>query len=202
MKFYCVRHGQTYFNTKMIFQGWCDSPLTEQGIQDAKATGIGMKDIPFIHAYSSTSERAVDTLDYIVGNREIPKDHRKDLKETHFGNLEGEKMDFQSKQFQDAMQAGFKEYGGESTQESAERFLNALRKIAEENKEGNILIVSHGAILSYVAGALNLKKMKEESKAGHNMDNCCAIIIDYTEGKFTLEDFGNSSFRDKGRQEM
>lgn len=36
VNFYYVRHGQTLFNRLGRMQGMCDSPLTEQGIEDAK----------------------------------------------------------------------------------------------------------------------------------------------------------------------
>ena len=33
---YLMRHGQTLFNVEHKIQGWCDSPLTEQGIKQAE----------------------------------------------------------------------------------------------------------------------------------------------------------------------
>lgn len=32
-KLYLMRHGQTLFNCQNKIQGWCDSPLTEEGIR-------------------------------------------------------------------------------------------------------------------------------------------------------------------------
>ena len=32
-----VRHGQTEFNVKKRVQGWCDSPLTQEGIKQAES---------------------------------------------------------------------------------------------------------------------------------------------------------------------
>lgn len=37
MKIYLVRHGQTLFNQQKKVQGWCDSPLTQEGIKQAIA---------------------------------------------------------------------------------------------------------------------------------------------------------------------
>ncbi len=36
MKLYLMRHGETLFNTQKRVQGWCDSPLTENGIWQAE----------------------------------------------------------------------------------------------------------------------------------------------------------------------
>ena len=67
-KLYMMRHGQTLFNVLKRKQGWCDSPLTELGIEQAKRAGEELRErgITFDHAYSSTSERACDTLELVV----------------------------------------------------------------------------------------------------------------------------------------
>ena len=31
-RLYLVRHGQTLFNRRDLIQGWCDSPLTGEGL--------------------------------------------------------------------------------------------------------------------------------------------------------------------------
>ncbi len=40
---YLMRHGQTLFNLQHKIQGWCDSPLTELGIKQAKVAGKWFK---------------------------------------------------------------------------------------------------------------------------------------------------------------
>lgn len=42
---YMVRHGQTMLNRYNRLQGWCDSPLTEKGIEDARLAGRHLADI-------------------------------------------------------------------------------------------------------------------------------------------------------------
>ncbi len=41
---YLMRHGQTLFNARKKIQGWCDAPLTELGIKQAKIAGKYFKD--------------------------------------------------------------------------------------------------------------------------------------------------------------
>ena len=67
-KLYLMRHGQTLFNVLKRKQGWCDSPLTETGIAQACSAGRWFAEhgVTFDHAYSSTSERAVDTLELVL----------------------------------------------------------------------------------------------------------------------------------------
>ena len=68
---YLMRHGQTLFNLRHKVQGWCDAPLTDFGIYQAKVAGQYFKDagITFDDAYSSTQERACDTLELVRDSR-------------------------------------------------------------------------------------------------------------------------------------
>lgn len=63
---YLVRHGQTIINKYDKIQGWCDTPLTDKGIADAKHAGEVLKNVPFDIALSSDLGRAVDTCNYII----------------------------------------------------------------------------------------------------------------------------------------
>ena len=87
-----MRHGQTLFNKRRKVQGWCDAPLTSLGIEQAKTSGEYFKKskIIFDKAYSSTSERACDTLELVT---DIPYKRLKGLKEWNFGTFEGESED-------------------------------------------------------------------------------------------------------------
>ena len=46
-RIYIVRHGQTYINRYDKMQGWCDTPLTDEGIKGAKDAGKALSNIPF-----------------------------------------------------------------------------------------------------------------------------------------------------------
>ena len=66
MTFYVVRHGQTLFNVMGKVQGWCDTPLTDEGVRAAQSLGRGLAEVDFSAAYSSDSGRAVHTLDELL----------------------------------------------------------------------------------------------------------------------------------------
>lgn len=73
---YLMRHGQTMFNVAHKIQGWCDAPLTDLGRQQAEIAGQWFRDhnVTFDYAFSSTSERAADTLEIVTGgNLQIGK---------------------------------------------------------------------------------------------------------------------------------
>lgn len=145
MKIYLVRHGQTLFNAKGRVQGWCDSPLTKEGMAQALALSKSLHSIPFEYGYSSTSERAMDTLETIIGKRKIPYTFLKGLKEINFGSLEGDK---EEEVFTDTSvyERGFVKFGGETVSSSTKRFKDTLESIAKKH-QGNVLVVAHGGVI-------------------------------------------------------
>jgi len=79
-EFYLMRHGQTRF-----LQGVCDAPLTEVGIEQAKKAGqyLAKQEPIFDHVFTSTSERASDTLEIVTGRTDYER--LKGLKGQDFG---------------------------------------------------------------------------------------------------------------------
>ena len=143
---YLMRHGETEFNVRKKIQGWCDSPLTEIGIQQAKIaeTYFSNNRIEIDHAYSSTSERASDTLEIVTGNQ-MPYQRLKGLKEWHFGAFEGE-----SEHLNPSIPYGdfFEKFGGESEEKMRDRLATTLKMIMDSADHQNVLAVSHGAACS------------------------------------------------------
>ncbi len=71
--FYVARHGQTLFNIMGKVQGWCDTPLTDEGVRAAEALGRGLANTEFSAAFSSDSGRAVQTLNVLLDARAIAR---------------------------------------------------------------------------------------------------------------------------------
>lgn len=86
--FYLMRHGQTRFNVQGRIQGACDSPLTDEGIEQAKAARryFEQEGISFTRVYSSTQERACDTAELATGRVDYIR--LKGIKEMDFGAYE------------------------------------------------------------------------------------------------------------------
>ncbi|WP_211748674.1 histidine phosphatase family protein [Paenibacillus sp. Marseille-Q4541] len=201
--FYLVRHGETIFNVQERMQGFSDSPLTEKGIEVAENLGRGLKDIPFMAAYTSTSERAVDTANLILKGRNIPLSYDKAIKEINFGTYEGEFTKDIFKKHPDILSNPnvFKPVGGESTAEVIDRMKDALARYAEENKnkEGNVLVVSHGAAILYLALALDPNSF-DMSKGG--LPNSSVTTIQWKDGKFKVLKVGDQSYAQKGEKKV
>ena len=107
---YLMRHGQTLFNVRRKIQGWCDSPLTELGKQQALKAKEILKYF-FDHFYSSTSERCCDTIELIIGDQYYKR--LKGLKERNFGIFEGESEDLNPNFDDFGYDDLFPHYGGE-----------------------------------------------------------------------------------------
>ena len=165
--FYYVRHGKTLFNELGRMQGYCDSPLTKEGIKMALEAKEELKDIPFDRAYCSTSERCVDTAAIVLEGRDIPIIYTKGLKEMNFGIYEGSRM---KNHLQEIDNRRFNTYdwsdvGGENQMMLKQRVQKTYQQIYEEAQDNDkILIVSHGAIFLHMLDflfSLNIKKYIE-----------------------------------------
>ncbi|XP_029993141.1 putative fructose-2,6-bisphosphatase TIGAR A [Sphaeramia orbicularis] len=92
-----VRHGETQYNKLGLLQGQAiDSPLSETGLQQAKAAGHYLKDVKFSHVFVSDMLRAQETADTIMKHNSsclgLQKASDPLLKEKSFGIAEGKRM--------------------------------------------------------------------------------------------------------------
>lgn len=88
---YIARHGRTIMNTLHRSQGWCDSPLTPEGIKVAEYLGKGMRDIDLQAAYCSTLKRTYQTTQIILkakGQEGLNIVEKEGLKEGFLGGYE------------------------------------------------------------------------------------------------------------------
>lgn len=145
--FYYVRHGQTVFNLSRRLQGWCDSPLTEKGIEDAGRAEKALRAIPFDRAYCSSSERCVDTAAIILQRHNVTAKPTKLLKEVDFGRLDGMLFDEVHEEFELRKKADdFGPVGGDTPETLRRRIFDVLYGISDLASDGErILLVSHGA---------------------------------------------------------
>lgn len=157
--FYFVRHGQTLFNVEHTLQGSCDSPLTAQGIAQAQQTSLALREVPFTRAYSSSSERAVDTAEIILARHNVPLIRTKELKEFDFGTYDGRnlKIPGAAEEVSRRIKAGFlfRDVGGEDLEMVEHRVLRVFNAIAQEcGDHERVLIVSHGCFELHVIRTL------------------------------------------------
>ncbi|MBC1936720.1 histidine phosphatase family protein [Listeria grandensis] len=184
---YLMRHGQTLFNVRKKIQGFCDAPLTELGIQQANIASSYFKvnGIVFTKAYSSTSERACDTLERITN---MDYTRLKGLKEWNFGTFEGESEDLNPPLPYGDFFAGF---GGEREMDFRARLVETMESIMSQENHDVVLAVSHGAACAQFA-----RNWEATSQIGpiSGLKNCCILKFEYEKSAFTLVDFINHDF--------
>ena len=165
LKLYIVRHGQTEWNVLEKFQGQLNSPLTPEGIEKVKETAKELKNVNFEAGYTSQMGRTIATAEIILENNKYEQEKTSDqklklqklseLNEIHFGEWQG--LTFKEtfvkypkeahNYFYNVKNYNAKNIKGEELKDGLERFLKGLEKIREEQKSGNILIVTHGTVL-------------------------------------------------------
>ena len=89
-----IRHGQSQWNLENRFTGWYDADLTDQGISEAKQSGLLIKslNINFNYSFTSFRKRAIKTLETALNSSEleIPNITKAwQLNERHYGGLQG-----------------------------------------------------------------------------------------------------------------
>ena len=181
---YLMRHGQTFFNQEGLVQGACDSPLTELGQNQARQAGAYLKElgIRFGQLYSSTQERASDTLELVSGRTDYTR--LKGIKEWNFGLFEAQPEHLQPKfrpgatSFEDL----FVPYGGEGVDQVGERMLVTLTEVMEQAGAEPVLAVSHGGAM----WAFYLKIAAQALDPKVRFGNCAICHYQYEQGHFKL----------------
>lgn len=197
--FYFVRHGQTLFNVKNLAQGWCDSPLTETGVAQARAAGRGLAaaGVIFDAAYASDLGRCRDTAAYVLEGTGLSAVPTFNLREVSFGSGEGDVGGAPGGGI-DRSVIGWSDLGGETWAQVIARMDAAVATAMAEHPEGGaILMVSHGmSIDGYVRAHFSNSDVYANSKGG--VGNCSVTIVSVTNGEATLVSYADSSYRDAG----
>lgn len=169
---YLMRHGETLFNRLHKKQGWCDSPLTQLGIQQALVAKEYFKnnEITFDEAFCSTAERASDTLEIITTQ---PYTRLKGLKEWNFGRYEGQDEFLNPPQPYGDF---FKTFEGEGETEVQERFNATMLKIVKETAGQQILVVAHAAA---IRAFMRLWEHTTEIPSLKRLTNCGILRFDF-----------------------
>ena len=125
-----IRHGESAWNKENRFTGWTDVPLSDKGIEEARAAGRLMKKEGFAFdlAFTSVLKRAIKTLWLALEEMDrmwIPVRHSWKLNERHYGALQGlNKADTAAKYGDDQVKVWRRSYDVQppSLEKSDERF--------------------------------------------------------------------------------
>lgn len=154
MKYIFIRHGKTHFNEIGLKQGWCDSPLTKEGIQQIEKMSQLLKDEKITKAYTSPTLRAKQTAQIILKEHDVLLHEDERLKEVNFGVLEGLPCSFvdtlrlESTNWLEDLKLDYTSYQGENIDDVIIRQQEVLKEIEKiSNEEDCIVVVGHGCSL-------------------------------------------------------
>ncbi|MFV0469702.1 MAG: histidine phosphatase family protein [Dysgonomonas sp.] len=224
--FYITRHGQTLLNALNRVQGWCDSPLTKEGIEIAEHLGKGMDEIHFDAAYCSDLRRTRQTAEIILSTKKQPNMQITELdglRECCFGSYESDfnyrmwtdiaiyhhyitnealhdafvKREITYREILHAVNQLDKMGTAESYEQVKNRAYNALLKIVEKESGKN---ESNVLVVSHGMTILVLMWALDggELIADH-LKNASVSKVVYECGKFKVESVGDMSYVNQGK---
>ncbi len=196
MEIYIVRHGETIWNKEKRLQGTTDIELGEKGIDLAKKSGEGLRDTKIDVIYSSPLKRAYETARLFRGNKniEIITDDR--IRELNFGVSEGKRYEdlyadetCRFKYFFDQPELYTPSENGETLEHLVERASDFMTNVIEPLADSceRVMIVAHGAMNKAIMTHVK-KHPISQFWSGGLQRNCNVIILDYTDGKYTIID--------------
>ncbi len=142
-----VRHGQSEANTRHIFAGHLNAPLSSLGQKQAEALALYLDAFPISAIYTSDLVRAFDTAKQTALRKGLPLQKDARLREINAGLWEGETFDALSPRADFAVWLSDIGHaapeGGETTEALLSRVLGATRALATLHPGETILISTH-----------------------------------------------------------
>jgi broad specificity phosphatase PhoE len=147
---YLIRHGETDWNRRNLYQGTTDVPLNDAGRAQAGALAERLGGVRFDAAYTSPLRRAVDTARAVLRGAEVPLAEVRGLQELCYGLWQGRGQE-PGGRCNPGLEWRWKESpwsvrfpGGESLEEVRERAAAAIERIVDAHPGGVVLVSGHG----------------------------------------------------------
>jgi alpha-ribazole phosphatase len=161
MKLYLIRHGETELNKQSRFIGRTDIGLSEKGKLQAEALAKRLCSVDIKAIYSSDLLRAVQTAEPIAICHNMSINLDKSLREIDFGAWEGktyseiEELDSVHLHawLEDPVNTNIPD--GEPWQDFKNRIKEAIDRIIKAEKDGDIVVVSHGGPIKLLVSHFN-----------------------------------------------
>ncbi|AIQ57945.1 histidine phosphatase family protein [Paenibacillus borealis] len=159
MAIYLVRHGK---DDEGFRGGWSQRGLITQGYRQSEKLGRHLRDNQSLfniqRIVSSDLQRALDTAGELARELEIPLERSMDWREMNNGVIAGMPNEIVNERFPGLYFSGLRMDecypGGESPLEFFTRIKEAFARLCEDqadnNPEGNIMIVTHGGVINII----------------------------------------------------
>jgi probable phosphoglycerate mutase len=154
LKLFFLRHGQTASSRDNDFCGsGTDAPLTDDGRAMAQAFAAYYRAMEWAAVYCSPQQRALQTVQPLLGVLPVPLHERDGLREIGYGAWEGKTLETVQRDYSEDYESWLGDpawhapTGGETAMAVAQRVSHVLLEIRREHSQGNVLIVSHKATI-------------------------------------------------------
>lgn len=195
MKLYIARHGETTWNVEDKVSGRTDVPLTEKGMEQARALAEWMSGLPIDVILASPLQRARRTAECVAEKHGLPVLTEERLIEQDYGIYEG--VDRRTQAFLDnKRQFAFRYPQGESMMQVAARTYALIDELRWKYRGKNVLLVCHGGVIRVMK--TYFEDMSNDAFFHYNMYNCGYL-------EYELEDLpepSGDSLRDEMRKNI
>ena len=147
-----VRHGATTLTAEDRFAGSSNVNLSEDGRRQVSSLAQRLENEPIHAVYCSPLDRTVETASILAVPHGLKPAVEPGLREIDYGHWEGLKRSEIEKQFTDEYAAWQEDpftigpADGESGVNVLNRALPVMRRIVEENRHKNVLVVAHKGV--------------------------------------------------------
>ena len=184
-----IRHGETVENASHIVQGHLPGHLSDRGKEQALRITKRLKDEKFDAVYSSDLERAFQTAEILMKDREglpIITDPR--LREQSFGIYEGKPVMTVLRQMKrkKADFTTFKPEGGECFEDFRNRVKQFLEEIKGKHSAHTVVLVTHFGVINILLGIF-LNQNTGKISESHIMNDTISIVNIETLGNVGVE---------------
>jgi len=165
-----VRHGQTNWDKENRVQGALDIPLNEDGTKEAQDVSDELLKFKINAVYSNSTSCSFFTACEIAAPHKVKVKKTDEFNEVNHGVWQGLLVKDVKKRYK-------KQYSswktspvsgrppkGESIRDAYDRAINAMHKIVDKHKDGNVCIVSGDMTLSMIKCYLKNLDIKEIRK--------------------------------------
>ena len=159
--FYISRHGETENNKNQRLSGWIDTPLTEQGVQDALSAAKKLKEVHFDRVVSSDMGRAFATAYIVTRQLGITSEIEcsKGLREVNYGDLANQPYSVYPAGMTPQENANFVAPNGESLVQMQQRVLASIEDLSKASPDLTILLVAHDGTINAIRASFTSQDM-------------------------------------------
>lgn len=184
-----ARHGQTEWNVEHRFQGDTDTPLTDAGVEQARALADRLSSWPLEAVWSSPLDRALRTASLVAERHGLRPTILQDLHEVGFGEWEGLSIQRLEMEGGDDLLRWREDPffapppGGEGWDEIHDRLSRAVGTILA-GPHRRIAVVSHGGIMRALYAIL--VGLDPHKTWDMDVSNCAMSGVEIRDGRTRL----------------